>query len=91
MSSPKENPPQGQNEDTADEAMKALTHLFSSPEIATKVHYRSGIGGPTDLDFLFESVLDDVFGRETNSGYKCWVRRLYRLGLISVVPDEWKV
>jgi hypothetical protein len=71
--------------------MKPLTQLFSSPEIATKVHYRCGVSGPTDWDLLFESVLDDVFARDVNSGYKCWVRRLQRLGLISVIPDDWQV
>jgi hypothetical protein len=89
MNPPERNPPQDRKEDAAEAAMKALTHLFSSRKLANRAHFRCGIDGPTDFDILFQSVLDDVFGREPNSAYKCWVRRLCRSGLISTVPDSW--
>jgi hypothetical protein len=82
--------PQGLKGSSADEAMKALTRLFSSREIAAKAHFRCSIEGPTDFDVLFESMLDQLFGRNPSSNYKCWVRRLYRLGLVSALPNEWK-
>jgi len=81
----------GQNESAADEAMKALTRLFSSRKLASKAHFRCSIDGPTDLDVLFESALDDVFGRDPSNDYKRWVSRLFRLGLISRIPTEWLV
>jgi hypothetical protein len=74
-----------------DEAMRALTRLFSSPKIGNKAHFRCGLGGPTDFGMIFESMCDDLFGRDPNTDYKCWVRRLYRLGLISAMPREWNV
>jgi hypothetical protein len=80
----------GQNESAADEAMSALTRLFSVPNLATKAYFRCGIDGPTDLDMFFESTFDDLFGRDPDSDYKCWVRRLYGLGLISMMPSEWE-
>ena len=72
-----------QKESEADQAMRVLTQLFSTPEVKAKAHRRCGINGPTEIDMLFETVLDDVFGRDPNSDYKRWIRRLYRLGLIS--------
>jgi hypothetical protein len=84
------NTPSGQNKTEADEAMEALRQIFSSPEIIAKARLRCGVGGPTAWDVFFESVLDDVFGRDPNSNYKCWIRRLYHFGLISTMPDEWK-
>jgi hypothetical protein len=61
----------GHNESAADEAMKALRRLFSEPNLATKAHFRCSIDGPTDLSVFFESMLDDVFGRDPNGDYKC--------------------
>jgi hypothetical protein len=78
-------------ESAADEAMKALTQLFSSGELSAKVHFHSGLDSPTVFDMFFESMRDDLFGPDPNSDYKCWVKRLYRLGLISAMPSEWKV
>jgi hypothetical protein len=77
------------SEDAADEAVNALVRLFSSRQIANKAHFRCSIDGPTDLDVLFESALDDAFGRDLGSDYKRWIRRLYRLGFISRMPAEW--
>jgi hypothetical protein len=85
-----EDLPVTHSEDAANEAANALTRLFSSREIANKAHFRCSIDGPTDSDVLFESVLDDVFGRDAGSDYKRWVRRLYRLGLIPKMPRKWK-
>ena len=90
MSELEENTP-AQKESEADQAMRALTQLFSTPEVKAKAHRRCGINGPTEFDVLFETVLDDVFGRDPNSDYKRWIRRLYRLGLISCMPDDCKI
>jgi hypothetical protein len=76
-------------ESAADEAMKALTQLFSSRELSAKVHFRCGIEGPTEFDIFFQSMFADLFGRDPDRDYKCWVRRLFRLGLISIMPSEW--
>jgi hypothetical protein len=76
---------------TLDQAMKALEQLFSAPEVEAKARWRCGINGPTEFDVLFEAVLDDLFGREPNSDYKRWTRRLYRRGVTSSIPDDWKV
>jgi hypothetical protein len=35
-------------------------------------------------------ILDDQFGYDPNSEYKCWVRHLYGLGLISRIPSDWE-
>jgi hypothetical protein len=77
-------------ESETDQAMNALALLFSSPEVKAKAHHRCGISGPTEVEVVIEVALDDVFGRNPNSDYKRWIRRLYRLGLISHMPDDWK-
>jgi hypothetical protein len=74
----------------ADAAMKKLVELFSDPSLASKARLRCSVEGPDELDVLFESIIDDQFGHDPNSKYKQWVRRLYKLGLISGLPDEWK-
>jgi hypothetical protein len=74
----------------ADQAMNALALLFSSPEVKAKAHHRCGISGPTEVEVVIEAALDDVFGRDPNSEYKRWIRRLYKLGIISHMPDDWK-
>jgi len=89
MSQSEGNSSPGHNESAADEAMKALTRLFSAPNLATKAHFRCSTDGPTDLNMFFESMFDDVFGHDPNSNYKRWVRRLYGRGLISMMPSEW--
>ncbi len=76
-------------ESEADEAMIALTRIFSDPKLPSNAHFRCSIDGPTELDLFFEAILDETFGHDPNSKYKCWVRRLYRLGLISRIPREW--
>jgi len=43
-----------------------------------------------ESDVFFEKFLDEAFGHNPNSKYKCWVRRLYSLGLISKIPREWQ-
>ena len=74
----------------ADAAMRKLKELFSDPALATQARFRCSTEGPDDIDVLFESILDDQFGYDPNSQYKCWVRHLYGLGLISRIPSEWK-
>jgi hypothetical protein len=74
----------------ADEAMCKLKELFSDPAIAAQARFRCSTEGPDDIDVLFESILDDQFGYDPNSKYKCWVRHLYGLGLISRIPSEWQ-
>jgi hypothetical protein len=66
MSSSKEN--------EADEAMKALTRLFSDPKLPSKAHFSCSVDGPTELDLFFETILDEAFGHDANSKYKSWVR-----------------
>ena len=74
----------------ADEAMRELVELFSDPSLAYKAQFRCGIEGPTEIDVLFESIIDEQYGYDPNSEYKRWVRRLHKLGLISRIPPEWK-
>jgi hypothetical protein len=75
----------------ADHTMRALTELFSTPEVKAKAHHRCAINGPTEIDVLFETALDEVFGHNANSDYKLWIRQLYKLRLISNMPDDWKI
>jgi hypothetical protein len=73
----------------AHEAMRKLVELFSDPSLASKAHFRCGVEGPDEFDLLFESIFDERYGYNPNSEYKCWVRSLYRLGLILRIPSEW--
>jgi hypothetical protein len=66
-----------------------LTEIFSDPSLRSKARFRCSTEGPDEFDVLFESIIDDQFGHDPNSEYKQWVRRLYRLGLISRIPSEW--
>jgi len=75
----------------AEAAMRELVELFSDPSLASKARFRCGVEGPDEFDILFESIIDDQFGYDPNSEYKQWVRRLYRLGLISTIPSEWAI
>lgn len=72
-----------------DEAMKALTRIFSDPKLIAKAHFRCNVNGPTEIDRLFESIIDETFGLHARSDYKRWLNRLYRFGLIPKVPAEW--
>ena len=72
----------------ADAAMAELVRIFSDPNLPTKPRFRCGVEGPDEFDLLFESIFDEQFGYDPNSEYKRWVRRLYRLGLISRIPTE---
>ena len=74
----------------ADEAMRELVELFSDPNLPSKARFRCGVEGPDEFDVFFESILDEQFGYDPHSEYKQWVRRLYELGFISGLPDEWK-
>jgi hypothetical protein len=76
-------------ETETDEAMKALTALFSDPQISTRAQFRCAIEGPTEIDILWESALSDVFGDDAGSVYRHWVSRLYRLGFVSRIPADW--
>jgi hypothetical protein len=90
LNSPQEEEPAEKISPAADAAMRKLVELFSVPAIAAQARFRCSTEGPDDIDVLFESILDDQFGHNPNSEYKCWVRRLYGLGLISRIPSEWK-
>jgi len=46
--------------------------------------------GPTEVDVMFESIIDEVYGYDPNSEYKLWIRNPHRLGLILRVPSEWE-
>ncbi len=67
--------------------MRALTELFSDPKIRRTARFRCCTEGPTEFDVLFESIMEEQFG---DSEYKQWVKRLYDLGFIRRLPDEWK-
>ena len=74
----------------ADAAMAKLVELFSDPNLPSKARFRCSVEGPDEFDVLFESIADEQFGYNSNSEYKCWVRSLYRLGLILRIPSEWE-
>ena len=74
----------------ADEAMRKLVELFSAPTVASQARFRCSTEGPTEVDVMFESIIDEQYGYDPNSEYKQWVRRLYKIGLIPRLPDEWK-
>ena len=71
----------------ADAAMAELVKIFSDPNFPLKPRFRCAVEGPDEFDVMFESIMEEQFG---DSEYKQWVRRLYELGLISGLPDEWK-
>jgi hypothetical protein len=71
----------------ADAAMEALKELFSDPKIRNTASFRCCTEGPDELEVMFESVMEELFGE---GEYKQWVKRLYDLGLIRRLPDEWK-
>jgi hypothetical protein len=71
----------------ADAAMAELVKIFSDPNLPTKPRFRCGTEGPDEFDVMFESIMEEQFGDDE---YKQWVRRLFQLGLISRLPDEWK-
>jgi hypothetical protein len=54
----------------AEEAMAKLVELFSDASNHSASRFRCGVEGPTELDFLFESIIDDQFGHDPNSEYK---------------------
>jgi hypothetical protein len=89
LNAPQEEPPE-EISAAADAAMRKLKELFSDPAIASQARFRCSTEGPDDIDVLFESIIDDQFGHDPNSEYKQWVRRLYELGFIPRLPDEWK-
>jgi hypothetical protein len=72
----------------ADQAMAKLVELFSDPSVLSQARFRCGTEGPDEFDVFFESIIDEQFGYDPNSEYKRWVRRLYRLGLISTIPSK---
>jgi hypothetical protein len=74
----------------ADEAMRELKELFSDPKIQSTTSFRCCTEGLTEIDIMFESIIDEQYGYDPNSEYKQWVRRLYEIGLIPRLPDEWK-
>jgi hypothetical protein len=72
----------------ADAAMRRLKELFSDPKMRSTASFRCCTEGRTEFDVLFESIIDDLFGYDSNSEYKNWVRRLYSLGLIPRIPSD---
>jgi hypothetical protein len=71
----------------ADAAMAELVKIFSDPNLPRKPRFRCCVEGPDEFDVMFESIMEEQFG---DSEYKEWVKRLYNLGLIARLPDEWK-
>ena len=71
----------------ADAAMAELVKIFSDPNLPSKARFRCGVEGPDEFDVMFESIMEEQFG---DSEYKQWVKRLYDLGFIRRLPDEWK-
>jgi hypothetical protein len=90
LNAPQEEEPPEEISPAADAAMRNLVELFSDPAIAAQARFRCSTEGPDDIDVLFESILDNQFGYDPNSKYKCWVRHLYGLGLISRIPSDWE-
>jgi hypothetical protein len=70
-----------------DAAMEALKELFSDPKIQSTASFRCCTEGPDEFEVMFESIMEEQFG---DSEYKQWVKRLYDIGLIARLPDEWK-
>ena len=90
LNAPQEDEPPEEISPAAEAAMRKLVELFSDPAIAAQARFRCSIEGPTEFDILFESIIDEQYGYDPNSEYKQWVRRLYEIGLIPRLPDEWK-
>ena len=65
----------------ADEEAAKLVHTDQPPGAVC------GVEGPDEFDVMFESIMEEQFG---DSEYKQRVGRLYELGLISGLPEEWK-
>jgi hypothetical protein len=70
--------------------MAKLVELFSDPALRSRASLRCSTEGPTEVDVLFESIIDEQYGYDPSSEYKRWLRRLYELGLISRIPREWE-
>jgi hypothetical protein len=65
-----------------DEAMRALTELFSEPELRRSAHFRYPVDGRlNDFDRAIYDAVDKQFGPNTKR--ERWVQRLRRLGLVS--------
>ena len=90
LNAPQEEEPPEEISPAADAAMRKLVELFSDPAIAAQARFRCSTEGPTELDVLFESIIDEQYGYDPNSEYKRWVRNLHRLGLILKIPSEWQ-
>ena len=90
LNAPREQEPPEEISPAVDAAMRKLKELFSDPAIAAQARFRCSTEGPDDIDVLFESILDEQYGYDPSSEYKQWVRRLYEIGLIPQLPDEWK-
>jgi hypothetical protein len=81
------DPPTEEISPEADAAMAELVKIFSDPNLPTKPRFRCGVEGPDEFDVMFESIMEEQFG---DSEYREWVKRLYDLGLIARLPEEWK-
>ena len=68
--------------DSADRAFEALFELFSDKRLSSRRHMRCPIDHPpTDFDEIWDSVLDDLCGRDVE--YDIWVDDLRQNGLIA--------
>ena len=65
-------------------SMKGLKELFSDPTLATRASFRCSTERPSEIDVMMESIFAE------DSEYRQWIKRLYDLGFIPQVPDEWK-
>jgi hypothetical protein len=70
-----------------DAAMAELTMIFSDPSVPSKAQLRCCTEGPDEFEVMFETIMEEQFGE---SEYKQWVKRLYDLGVIARLLDEWK-
>jgi hypothetical protein len=46
----------------ADAAMRGLKELFSDPTLRSRASLRCSTEGPTEVDVLFESIIDEQYG-----------------------------
>jgi hypothetical protein len=90
LSGPQKKEPSIEISPEAEAAMRGLKKLFSDPAVTSRASFRCNTEGLTEIDVMFESIIDEQYGYDPNSEYERWVRRLYELGLISELPDEWE-
>jgi hypothetical protein len=75
----------------ADQAMAKLVELFSDPTISSKAQFRCSVEGPTEVESCSSQSSMSSSAMIPIVNGKRWVRRLYRLELISTIPSEWAI